>query len=372
MTAPAAGSAIPERGAPIRVLVVDDSPSQRALLVALLEADPAIDVVGSAANGAEGVRLAARLRPDLITMDLRMPVMDGLEATRRIMQETPTPVVMVTASASRENQKLVFESLQAGVLAILAKPALGPGGRTDGAELLRTVKSMARVRVIRRWAPERFRSTPAAPVTGGAPPALAPAPAALRPAAIRPEVVAIGASTGGPQALQQILTGLPATFPLPVLIVQHIVEGFISGLVDWLGSQCRLPVQLAGAGTPIQRSRVYIAPSGRHLVVQGRSLSLSDERLVSGHRPSATVLFQSVARAYRAAAIGVLLSGMGDDGAAGLRDLKRAGAVTLAQNESSSVVFGMPAVAIGMGVVDHVLPPAQIGPALVRLAGDAG
>lgn len=344
-----------------RVLVVDDSATQRAILVALLGDDPDLDVAGWATNGEEAVRAAARLQPDVITMDLRMPVMDGLEATRRIMQETPTPIVMVTSSASVDDRQMAFAALDAGVLAFVPKPALA-AGRRGADELVRTVKSMAEVKVIRRWAPERLQRRGAA-----APGAPVAAPARGRP----PAIVAIGASTGGPQALHEILTRLPATFPLPILVVQHIAEGFAPGLVDWLRPLCALPIQLATPGAVLDHAAIFVSPTGRHLVVRGRVLALSDAGPVSGHRPSATVLFRAVAQEHAAAAIGVLLSGMGDDGAAGLRDLKRAGGLTIAQDEASSVVFGMPAVAIGMGVVDHVLPPAAIPGLLMQLAARA-
>jgi two-component system chemotaxis response regulator CheB len=223
-------------------------------------------------------------------------------------------------------------------------------------ELVRTVKSMAEVKVLRRWAPERLRQ-----------PVRAFDPTPLTPPARTPELVAIGASTGGPQALQVILSLVPESFPVPILVVQHIARGFEQGLVDWLLPQCALPVALAAPGVHLNRPAIHIAPSERHLVVRGRSLGLTDAPTVSGHRPSATVLFQSVAREYGAAAVGVLLTGMGDDGAVGLRDLKRAGAVTVAQDEASSVVFGMPAAAIALGVVDHVAAPSEMPQLLQRL-----
>jgi two-component system, chemotaxis family, protein-glutamate methylesterase/glutaminase len=346
----------------LRVLVVDDSATQRAILIALLGGDPDLDVVGWAANGEEAVRAAARLRPDVITMDLRMPVMDGLEATRRIMHETPVPIVMITGSASVDDRQTAFAALDAGVLAFVRKPALAASGRAGADELVRTVKTMAEVKVIRRWAPERLHGRPpAAPLT----PVVAP------PLARSPAIVAIGASTGGPQALHEILTRLPATFPLPVLVVQHIAEGFAAGLVDWLRPLCALPIQLASPGAPLDRPAIVVSPTGRHLAVRGRALVLTDDEPVSGHRPSATVLFRAAAREFGEAAVGVLLSGMGDDGAAGLRDLKRAGGLTIAQDEASSVVFGMPAVAIRMGIVDHILPPPAIAGLLVQLGARA-
>src|SRR5262245_11117131 len=267
------------------------------------------------------------MHPDVITMDLRMPTMDGLEATRQIMQHTPTPIVMVTASMARKDQHVVFEALQAGVLVIMPKPLPGIENRADAQELVRTVKSMAQVRVIRRWAPERLR-----------PPAAPPPRPAVRAVSRALEVVAVGASTGGPQVLQEILTHLPASFPLPVVVVQHIAPGFVAGLVDWLRPQCALPTEVAASGVRLDCPGIFVAPTGQHLVVRGHMLALTSDPPVSGHRPSATVLLQSVARDYGDASVGVLLTGMGDDGAVGLRDVKRAGGVTIAQDEASAVV----------------------------------
>jgi two-component system chemotaxis response regulator CheB len=362
-------------GGRIRVLVVEDSATQRGMLMAALATDPELEVAGWAANGAEAVRATALIKPDVITMDLRMPVMDGLEATRRIMRETPTPIVMVSSHLAPSDRGLAVEALETGVLSIVAKPEqISPGTPNAQSirELVQAVKSMARVKTVRRWAPERMRTAPR--------PAAPDAPVAPRPAApdglvapprpiAAPSVIAVGASTGGPQALQQVLSALPAGFPVPVLIVQHIAPGFESGLVAWLQTQCAAPVELATAGRPLDRPGIVVAGSGQHLVVVGRALALTDDPPLGGHRPSATVLFQSVARACGPGAVGVLLTGMGEDGAAGLRDLKRRGAVTIAQDEASSVVFGMPGAAIALGVVDHVAPPTAIGPLLVALAG---
>ncbi|MCX6020810.1 MAG: response regulator, partial [Chloroflexi bacterium] len=225
----------------IRVLVVDDSPVQRGMLMGLLEADPECEVVGWAADGAEAVRMAARLRPDVITMDLQMPRLNGIEAASQIMQETPTPIVMITASPTREDQEIVAAALQAGVLAIVAKPGAGYAARHEGDGVVRTVKSMAKVKVLRRWSPERMRGPNAAAATALAAPLRTPLRLPVTPL----DIVVIGASTGGPQALQEILSYLPADFPLPVLVVQHIAPGFETGLVEWLRPQCRLPVQLA-------------------------------------------------------------------------------------------------------------------------------
>jgi two-component system chemotaxis response regulator CheB len=336
------------------VLLVDDSAIQRTALIALLDADPELVVIGWAADAMDAVRATAQLKPDVIAMDLGLPGLDGLEATRLILRETPTPIVLITADAARIAQRLAFEALEAGVLAVLSKPGLGHDGDVQAHELRRTLKTMAQVRVIRRWTDARMHSAPAA-----RPPDSVVSGPAL-------EVVAIGGSTGGPQVLRTILVDLPPGFEPPVLVVQHIADGFASGLVDWLQPQCRLPIQLAADGEPLNRPGIWVAPTGWHLEVRGRAIALTDGPPVSLHRPSATQLFQSVAREYGQAAIGVLLSGMGDDGAAGLGDLKRAGATTIAQDEASSVVFSMPSTAIQLGVVDHVVPPQAIAPILLQ------
>lgn len=368
---------------PLRVLVVDDSETQRAILAALFNADPGLSVIAQAASGQEALRYAATLHPDVITIDLRMPGLDGIEATRLIMQETPTPVVMIAAGISPDDRQLVSAALAAGVLAILPKPMPGSRGAAAAAELVATVRRMAGVRVIRRWSPERIatgqlRSPVARPATGQLrspvarpadtastpPPSVAPARADP---ALRPALVAIGSSTGGPQALQAILPRIPATFLPPIVIVQHIAAGFAESLIDWLAPQCALPFQLATMGMRLDRPGIYLAPTGRHLAVNGRTLILTDQEPVRGHRPSATVLFHSVAASYGPRAIGIVLTGMGDDGAAGLAEMKVRGAITIAQDEASSVVFGMPAAAIALGVIDHILTPPQIPALLARL-----
>jgi two-component system, chemotaxis family, protein-glutamate methylesterase/glutaminase len=327
------------------VLVVDDSPIQRQLLIALLATDPELEVVGWATDGAEAIRTAARVRPNVLTMDLRMPGMDGLEAARRIMRESPVPIVMVTANGAAQDRALVDEALAAGILAVVAKPNVGGDDRRAAAALLRTIKSMASIRVVRRAAPgQPTRSTNPAP-----------------------RVVAIAASTGGPQVLQQILPALPADFPVPVLVVQHIASGFETGLVELLRPPCALPIELAVAGQPAKAPGIYVAPTGRHLGIRGGLLALTDEPPIGGHRPSATILFRSVAREYGRATVGVLLTGMGNDGAAGLADLKGRGGLTIAQDQASSTVFGMPAAAIDLGVVDQILSPTQIAPLLIEL-----
>lgn len=347
------------QAARVRVLIVDDSALQRQMLTRLLAADPEIEVVGWASNGQEAVSVAPRLRPSVISMDLHMPVMDGLEASRRIMEEAPAPIVLVTASPSAGEQRLAFAALEAGALAVVRKPWRDSDGTIGTDELLRTIKTLARVPVIHRKPAGRSGTA-----------TNRPEPARL-PAQHRVQIIAIGASTGGPLALRDILAELPAHFPLPVLVVQHIAEGFETGLVEWLQPHCAIPICLAEDGGALDRPGVLVSPCGRHLMTHGRHVRLSDDPPISWHRPSATALFRSVAREYGPRAIGVLLTGMGDDGALGLGEMKGAGAVTIAQDEESCVIFGMPGVAVRSGAVDHVLPPASIGRLVGQLGGAA-
>ncbi len=336
------------------MLIVDDSSVQRQVLARLLTRNSDIEVMGMASNGFEAVRAVARLKPDVVTLDDRMPVMSGLEAARQIMRETPTPIVMISAASGDDAQRLAQEALAIGVLSVQDKRALSSSEPRAVDELVRLVKSMAEVRVVRRRRePTREDQLPSVPGLSG-----------LELAA--PEIVAIGASTGGPQTLRQVLCGLPANFPLPIVVVQHTTAGSANTLVDWLGSTARMPVCIAEDGQSIQGPGVYIAPSGHHLVVRGRRLALEDGPPVSLHRPSATMLFRSVAAAYGKRSIGVLLTGMGDDGATGLLELRAAGALTIAQDESSSIVFGMPAEAIRIGAAEHILPPDRIADVLVN------
>ena len=333
-----------------RVLVVDDSEVARRLLVSVLGRDGGLEVVGEAADGTEALRLAERLRPDVITMDVQMPGMDGLETTRRIMERHPAPIVVVSGGHDPADLAHSVRALEAGALAALRKPG-GPGDpgfAALAAELVRTVKLMAEVRV--------FRRRQAAASTGGPPPSGPGGGARPRPRRAA-ELVAVGASTGGPAALAAILRGLPATVPAPVLVVQHITPGFDAALATWLAETTPLPVRLAADGQPLTPGEVLIAPAGAHLGLAGSGrVELRPDPPVAGHRPSASYLFASVARVVGPRALGVILTGMGRDGAAGLVDLHRAGGRVLAQDEASCVVPGMPAAAVAVGAVDEVVP----------------
>jgi two-component system, chemotaxis family, protein-glutamate methylesterase/glutaminase len=335
----------------IRVLLAEDSAVTRAYLTYLLEEDPGIEVVGAAKNGQEAVELAAGLRPDVILMDVHMPVLDGYEATRKIMELSPTPIVMATASSSQSETRGGFTALEAGALILLAKPpALWEEGHDEAAgELLRTLKLMAEVKVVRRRALNGSGQHPSERFT--------------RPR--RPRVIAIGASTGGPQALTAILAGLPARLGIPIVLVQHITDGFIDGFVAWLGTRTTMDVVVASQGQELRPGTMYVAGSGRHLAItrDGR-ISLDHGPPANGFRPSISRLFDSVAESCGREAVGVLLTGMGRDGADGLRRMRDAGALTIAQDEATSVVFGMPGEAVRLKAACEVLPPAAIAEAL--------
>lgn len=343
----------------MRIVVAEDSLTIRELLVELLRSDREITVVGEAKNGAEAVDLAVRLRPDLIAMDIHMPVMDGLEATKEIMVRAPTPIVLVTSSASRADATLSFDALRAGALTVIAKPdnPTSPGFDGRREQLLRTLKAMAQVKVVRRWV-ER-------------PSARRPGPSLSAPAG-GARIVAIAASTGGPAALQGILGALPRHFSTPVVVVQHIATGFGAALADWLNASSPLRVKVAEDGEALTERTVFLAPDDRHLGVTANGrVALSDGPPVGGHRPSATHLFASVAHAFGRAAAAVMLTGMGRDGVDGLRAVKDAGGRVIAQDEATSVVYGMPREAAEAGLVDEVLAVDEMAAMLATLTGAA-
>jgi two-component system chemotaxis response regulator CheB len=340
----------------IRVLVAEDSLTARELLVEILESDPEIRVVGQAKNGVEAVELAASLRPDLITMDVHMPVMDGFEATKEIMVRAPAPILIVTSSATGREVELSLNAMRAGALMVVSKPDDPRSTHFDGLrdELVAMVKAMANVKVVRRWA-SQSRSD-------GSPPP-------REPTSGRPvRLVAVAASTGGPAALQRIFAALPGDFAVPIVVVQHIATGFVAGLSDWLSTSCNLRVKVATHGEPLTGRTVFIAPDHRQMGVgrDGR-VSVTDTLAVNGFRPSATHLFASAAQAYGTSLAAVILTGMGSDGVEGLKAVKAVGGWVLAQNEATSVVYGMPGEAVAAGIVDAVLGLDQIAHRLIEL-----
>jgi two-component system chemotaxis response regulator CheB len=338
------------------VLIVDDSPLVRQVLGALLGSDPTIQVIGYAADGKEAVEKAFQLKPDLITMDINMPGMDGLEATEKIMAYRPTPILIVTSARDRRGVQISMEALAVGALEVMEKPSPLPDDSWEilGARLVERVKLLAGVKVITHLK-GRTRHLASRVRPGGQEKAH--------------RVVGLGVSTGGPGVLSRILKLMPADFPMALLIVQHMSEGFMPGLVEWLSREVRLPIRLAREGDLIKPGLALMAPEGAHLVVQeGGRARLREALPVGGHRPSADVLLHSVAAIYGEAAVGVLLTGMGRDGAEGLRAIRDAGGYTIVQDEESCAVFGMPKAAIDLGAAQEVLPPAGIAERLMQLA----
>jgi two-component system, chemotaxis family, protein-glutamate methylesterase/glutaminase len=349
----------------IRVLVVEDSAVARELLNHILSSDPEIEVIGNCTDGLQAVEFIARDRPDVVTMDVMMPKMDGYEATRKIMETTPVPIVIVSASVLPEEVDKTWRAVEAGAVAQIMKPGFfdmgNPGDSTN--KLLQTVKIMSQVKVVRRWSrPNRDQKAVSEPLKK---------PVSVSPRDI--EVVAIGASTGGPPVLQKIFSGLPNGFGASVLLVQHIAPGFASGFVDWLNRTSSLKLHLAVHGEVALPGNVYVAPDGHHMGIErSRKIVLSTHEPENGLRPAVSYLFRTVAESFGSKAVGVLLTGMGRDGAGELKLMRDAGAVTVAQDQETCIVFGMPGEAVKLGAAQHVLPPDRITEMLRKLVKEEG
>ncbi len=345
----------------IKVLVVEDSPVVREFLVYILGSDPGIRVIGTANNGEEAIEAVKRYRPDVITMDIHMPKMDGLEATRRIMETEPIPIVIVSGSTDPHENTKTFRAMEAGALAVLARPTgIGhPDHEATARELVQTVKLMSEVKMVRRWPQTRRES--ASPATAKA----------VAGKAAKIKVIAMGASTGGPPVLQTILAMLPRDFPLPVLIVQHIATGFATSLAEWLAQSSGLPVHVGLHGELMLPGHVYVAPDECQMKVEyGGKIVLTKDKPENGLRPSVSYLFRSIADNYGCDAVAVLLTGMGRDGADELKLLREKGAVTIAQDKDSSVVHGMPGEAIKLDAAAFILAPDKIAAVLTSLANN--
>ncbi len=345
----------------IKVLLVDDNESTLLLWKRILVSARDMQVVGQAGNGRDAVRMVEELHPDVVLMDVMMPIMNGLEATREIMSLSPTPIIVTSANFTSLECSIAFEAINAGAVSVIKKPGttqtLSPEDSIK--EFVNTLRAMSDVRVIRH----RKADAPAAlnePVSSMI---------QHRDGDAKPEIVAIAVSTGGPQTLAQILANLPTTFQLPIVVVQHIAADFVSSLVSWLNTVSRLPVCEAQAGEAPRAGTVYIAPGGIHLqLTDDHRFALTDAPANVAHIPSGDVLLTSVAEHYGAHAIGIVLTGMGSDGAHGLRAMRDAEALTIAQDEASSVIFGMPQEAIALGAARLTLPPPAIAKFLQRYA----
>jgi two-component system, chemotaxis family, protein-glutamate methylesterase/glutaminase len=341
----------------VRVLVVDDSALVRQLIVDALKADPDIEVMGTAENGMQAIERSLSLKPHVITMDVDMPVMDGLTATERIMADDPRPILVLTADPKNQASTLTHRALAVGALALRVKPAAD-----DMSSLAREVKLLATIRVIRH-----VRGVARSTRPSGTLMPVVEAPQPFAPSALG--VICIASSTGGPQVVQKLLASLPADFPVPIAIVQHINAAFADSLLGWLAESSKLKVKQAKEGDLLTPGTVLLAPPDAHLVISGRGrVSVTPGVARDGHLPSGSTLLESAAKVYARRAVGVILTGMGTDGVDGLAAIRAAGGKTLVQNQESSVVFGMPGAAVAKGIVDHQVHGDELADVLVRLA----
>lgn len=357
----------------LRVLVVEDSLTIRSYLTSIIRKDPGMEVVGEAGDGHEAVDLCARLKPDVVTMDMMLPEMNGVIATEQIMAYTPTPILIVSASVNRGEAFRTYDALAAGAVDVLDKPHADESSDDWERRFLSTLRIVARIKVITH---PRGRLRSQGTIAAAAGSALGSAKPGGRNddgKRVKPiEILAIGASTGGPAAIVNVLSPLPADYPIPVLVVLHISELFAFAFAEWLGGQINLPVRLAKDGERMPRygtPGVILAPAGKHMILESGRIHLTTTEERNSCRPSIDELFESVAREVRDRAAMVLLTGMGKDGAQGLLAGKSAGAETLAQDEASSIVFGMPGEAVRLGAARLVLPPDEIAQSLKGLAG---
>jgi two-component system, chemotaxis family, protein-glutamate methylesterase/glutaminase len=348
----------------LRVLVVEDSMTIRKRLVTVLQDDPEFEVVGEAEDGREAIEQCLLHRPDAVTMDMMLPVMSGLAATEYIMAHCPTPILVVSSSFNRGEVFKTYDALAAGAVDVMEKPTGAEQPGVWESRFKSSLRLVSRVKVIthpraRLVGLTRLGSEASAPARAGG--------KAL-------DVVALGASTGGPSALVAVLTSLPKDLTLPVLAVMHLGAAFSDAFADWLDAQVPRRVSYAKGGESLRAlsNQIILARSDRHLVVRAGRLALTLDPERHSCRPSVDVLFESVARECGAAAAGCLLTGMGRDGALGLLALKRAGAPTIAQDEATSVIYGMPREAVALGAADQILPLGEIGPALGALARASG
>ncbi len=343
----------------INVLIVEDSPVVQKLLEHILNTDPEINVMGVVSNGLDALEFVKNTPPDVITMDLLMPKLDGYKTTRRIMETNPRPIIIVSATVNPDEVKKTWQAMEEGAVAVLPKPKYEGKGviGSSGEKLIKTVKTMSQVKVVRRW--KRTKTPKSSNIT-----ALKLEADIKKPV----ELIAIAASTGGPLALKTILEQFHKDFPVPILVVQHISKGFIQGFVEWLNQGTDLEIRLAKNGDTAIPGVAYVAPDDIHLEVgPNRILYLVSDPPEHGSRPSASRLFRSVARNYPGRAAGVLLTGMGVDGGEELKMILDSGGITIAQDKQSSVVHGMPGNAISLGAAKHVAAPLEIAELLEKL-----
>ncbi|MBE9467472.1 MAG: chemotaxis-specific protein-glutamate methyltransferase CheB [Bacteroidetes bacterium] len=336
----------------IKVLIVEDSPVMQELLAYTIQSDPDFNIVDIVSNGEDAIDAVMKKHPDIIAMDCYMPKLDGRQATRIIMETNPTPIVIVTGSITAKDVAINFALLEAGAVAIIKKPQSlnHPEYKKDARKLIDTLKLMSEVKVVTRFnrtlKKNKTQKCNNEKIT-------------KKNSDIK--IIAIGASTGGPKILQKIICGLPKNIPVPILIVQHISQGFTKGFVEWLKTTTNFPLHLASHGERALPRHGYIAPYGFHMGIDKESkIILSEHEPENGLKPSVAFLFRTVANIFGSNAIGILLTGMGQDGAKELKLMKDKGSITIAQNEESSAVFGMPGEAIRLNAAMHILSPEEI------------
>lgn len=345
----------------INVLIAEDSKVVTQLLRAIMLETDDINVIACASNGREAIKLTKQYKPDLITMDIEMPELDGLAAIKEIMSICPTPIVVITSHANSNTMNTAFNALRAGALTVIEKPhdVLSVGFQKQKRSLLTTLRALSEVHVIRR----RFHDAPVIPLVSSFEKDINVKNA---------QIVALGVSTGGPEALYYILSQLPETFPLPIVIVQHIVDGFLPGLVNWLQRKSALKLHIIKENNqPLLAGNIYFAPDDYHLVIHKGSSGpvsfLEKSPAIDFFRPSITRLFSSLSESYPAQSIAGLLTGMGKDGASGLLKLKESGSHTFIQDESSCVVFGMPGAAKKINAECAIVELAKISEHLKQI-----
>ena len=355
-------------GRKIRVLVIDDSASVRQTMTAVLEEDPEIEVMAAAPDPISAARHIQAEVPDVITLDVEMPRMDGITFLRKLMAQCPVPVVMCS-SLTEDGSETLLQAMEAGAVDVILKPKIGVADHLaeHNLQIRDAVKAASRARVGGRPM-SRKPSGPQEKLTADA---VLPPPSGAAMSRTTEMVVCLGASTGGTEALREVLEALPANSP-GIVIVQHMPESFTRAFANRLNTLCEVDVKEAADGDPVLRGHVLIAPGGRHTMLERRGaryhVGVRDGPLVARHRPSVDVLFRSAARAAGANAIGVIMTGMGDDGARGLLEMKQAGGRTFAQDEASSIVFGMPKEALARGAADKVIPLGAIARELLQAA----
>jgi two-component system chemotaxis response regulator CheB len=382
----------------VRILIAEDSLTVAMILQKIFATDESCQVIGTARNGKEAVEKVKLLRPDIVTMDIRMPVMDGFEATKQIMMQCPTPILVISASVGKDDLSVAFNAIRAGALDIVEKPKgnLAMDYEYIGKDLIKKVKTLADVKVFHHMSTGLMRgkdlpkinkpsvndtqeikltknrqiSTITCDSQQAVKDTLKREEYVIKKqllinnlVALKPlDLIAIASSTGGPSALLKTLKPLPSNFPVPIIIVQHICEGFGQGFVDWLNKECVINIKTAERGETLSPGNVYVAPDGYHtLIDSGPVIRLSKSMPVGGLRPCATLMMESASKIYKSSMMGVILTGMGRDGADGMKAIKDQGGLTLAQSPETCVVFGMPKEAIEIGAVDKVVPIDKMG-----------